>query len=135
MFKNLMKTLVITIETRVLFVQTFLRFIVADDDFCSALELVCKPYPIAKNINKVISRWLSKVQKNPHCIAGSKSETIHNEDEGTFEVVTFHNGLRDGISITFLDQNLRFVSRITNLKVKINYESEKNSFVSVVCRK
>ena len=135
MFKNLMKTLVITIETQILFVQTFQRFIVAEDDFCSALELVCKPHPIAKNINKVINRWLSKVQKNPHCIAGSKSETIHNEDEGTFEVVTFHNGLRDGISITFLDQNLRFVSRITNLKVKINYESVKNSFVSVVCRK
>jgi len=94
----------------------FIRFIVAEDDFCAAIELVCKPHPITKNIDKVIRRWLSKVEKNPHCIAGPNSETIHNEDEETFEVVTLVNGRKDGISIIFLDQNLRFVSRITRLK-------------------
>ena len=59
----------------------------AVEEFCPALGLVCKTQVTEKNTDKVIRRWLDKIRSSPLCFIGGQSETIHHEDDNTFEVI------------------------------------------------
>ena len=101
--------------------QFFILFVILNnlhhskalEDFCPALSLVCKTQVIEKNTDKVIRRWLDKIRSSPLCFIGGKSETIHHEDDNTFEVIRLSLGVREGAAITFLDRAQRYVSRVT----------------------
>ena len=89
----------------------------ADEQFCPALDLVCKSKLIEKNIEKVIQRWLDKIRFSPLCFIGDKSETVYHEADKTFEVIRLRNGVRDGVGITFLDEAKTFVAQVTLYQV------------------
>ena len=91
----------------------------ATEEFCPALNLVCKNQVIEKNTGKVIRRWLDKIRISPLCFIGEQSETIHHEVDNTFEVVRVSHGVRDGVGITFLDEAQKFVSRVTLYRVTV----------------
>ena len=85
--------------------QYFILFLISNyfnrskaaEEFCPALDLVCKSQVIEKNTDKVIRRWLDKIRVSPLCFIGDQSETIHHEADNTFEVVRVSNGLLDGV--------------------------------------
>ncbi len=105
--------------------QYFILFLISNyfnrskaaEEFCPALDLVCKSQVIEKNTDKVIRRWLDKIRVSPLCFIGDQSETIHHEADNTFEVVRVSNGLLDGVGITFLDEDQKYVSRVTLYRV------------------
>ena len=89
----------------------------AAEDFCPALDLVCKDQVIEKNTGKVIRRWLNKIKFSPLCFIGEQSETIHHEADNTLEVVSLSHGVRDGVGVTFLDEAQKYVARVTLYQV------------------
>ena len=89
----------------------------ASEEFCPALDLVCKSQVIEKNTDKVIRRWLDKIRVSPLCFIGDQSETIHHEADNTYEVIRVNKGVRDGVGITFLDKDQKYVSRVTLYRV------------------
>ena len=89
----------------------------AIEEFCPAVDLVCKNQVIEKNTGKVIRRWLDKIRISPLCFIGEQSETIHHKADNTYEVVRLSNGVRDGVGITFLDATQKYVSRVTLYRV------------------
>ena len=89
----------------------------AIEEFCPALDLVCKNQVIEKNTGKVIRRWLDKIRISPLCFIGAQSETIHHKADNTFEVVRVRHGVRDGVGITFLDEAQKYVSLVTLYRV------------------
>ena len=95
------------------------EYIYADQDFCEASSLVCKPTEISRNTDKVIRRWLEKVRASPLCFAGPGSQTLHNQEDNTFEVVSLKEGRKHGVAVKFLDDANKFMAGVTFYQVDI----------------
>ena len=82
--------------------------------------IVCKDTIITKNTDKVIKRWLDKLRTSPLCFVGDKTDTIHDEVSETWEIVAVKNGVKSGVGITFLDEDMKYMSKVTYYKNGIN---------------
>ena len=81
---------------------------------------VCKETVISKNTDRVIKRWLDKLRTSPLCFVRDNSERLYNEADESWELVAVHDGIKNGLGITFLDEDMKYMSRVTYYKSGIN---------------
>ena len=93
---------------------TFVSFCFSQENgVCDAGALVCKPTVTTKNVDRVISRWLEKLKRNPSCFTGPDAETFLESDKNIIEVVSTRSGVKHGLCLRYLDSDQRYLAGVT----------------------